>query len=167
MIRPALRTCALLVVFALVCPAILAPASVQDARPAPTAPGAKDKCPVCGMFVAKFAGFLAEIVFKDGSYAFFDGPKDMFRYYLDLKTYNPAKTQADVARLSVTDYYSMTFIDGKNAYYVVGSDVLGPMGNELIPTARETDARTFAKDHKGKRILKFSEVTRDMLKTMD
>ncbi len=47
-------------------------------------PSPKDKCPVCGMFVVKYPDFVGEIVFKDGSYAVFDGAKDMFKYYLEL-----------------------------------------------------------------------------------
>ena len=50
-----------------------------------------DKCPVCGMFVAGYKNWLAEIIFTDGTYAVFDGPKDMFRYYLNVKKYNPVK----------------------------------------------------------------------------
>jgi len=134
---------------------------------APDKPGEKDKCPVCGMFVAKYPNFLALIVFKDGSYAFFDGVKDMFRYYFDLKTYNPEKTIPDIASVSVTEYYGLTLIDGKEAVYVMGSDVRGPMGNELIPIAGEDRARTFLEDHKGKAILKFSQITPEVIKNLD
>jgi nitrous oxide reductase accessory protein NosL len=35
--------------------------------------------------------------------------------------------------IGVTDYYRVQRIDAHKAYYVVGSDVLGPMGHELIP----------------------------------
>ncbi len=134
---------------------------------APDKPGEKDKCPVCGMFVAKYPNFLARIVFKDGSYAFFDGVKDMFRYYFGLKTYNPEKTSADIASVSVTEYYGLTLIDGKEMFYVMGSDVRGPMGNELIPIAGEDRARTFLEDHKGTAILKFSQITPEIIKNLD
>ena len=53
----------------------------------PVKPSEKDKCSVCGMFVAKYSDFLAEVIFKDGSTFFFDGTKDMFKYYFDLKKY--------------------------------------------------------------------------------
>ena len=56
-------------------------ASEASAGPAAKAATDKDKCPVCGMFVAKYPGFLAQIQFRDGSIAFFDGPKDFFKYY--------------------------------------------------------------------------------------
>jgi nitrous oxide reductase accessory protein NosL len=99
----------------------------------PIKPAARDKCPVCGMFVAKYPDWVAEILFKDGSYAVFDGAKDMFKYYFNFGKYNPSKKLSDIDSIYVTDYYGLTFIDGTKAVYVIGSDVYGPMGRELIP----------------------------------
>ncbi|MGQ9653410.1 MAG: nitrous oxide reductase accessory protein NosL, partial [Thermodesulfobacteriota bacterium] len=39
----------------------------------PLRPGPKDKCPVCGMFVAKYPDWTAQVLFKDGRSVFFDG----------------------------------------------------------------------------------------------
>ena len=133
----------------------------------PVKPSPKDKCPVCGMFVAKYPDFLAQIVFKDGSALFFDGAKDMFKCYLNLKKYHPSKKQSDIDSIYVNDYYGLTFIDGFEAFYVVGSDIYGPMGRELIPFEKEADAREFMKDHKGNRVLKLIGVTPDILKNLD
>ena len=132
----------------------------------PVAPTENDKCPVCGMFVAGYPEMLAEIIFKDGTYAVFDGPKDMFRYYLNMKKYNPSKNINDIDSIYVNEYYNLTFIDGRKAYYVVGSDVYGPMGMELIPFLKEADASAFKKDHKGK-ILRFGDVTEAVVKTLE
>ncbi|MDH4231903.1 MAG: nitrous oxide reductase accessory protein NosL [Nitrospirota bacterium] len=133
-----------------------------DKKPVQVMPS--DKCPVCGMFVAKYKSWLAEIIFTDGSYAAFDGPKDMFRYYLNLKKYNPAKAIADVGSLYVTEYYSIEMIDAQKAYFVQGSDVYGPMGVELVPLASESAAKEFLNDHKGRKILRFKEITEEHLK---
>jgi nitrous oxide reductase accessory protein NosL len=127
----------------------------------------EDKCPVCGMFVAKYPDFVAQIVFTDGTYAVFDGAKDMFKYYFNLAKYNPAKKTSDIAFVYVTDYYSLTLIDGQTAHYVIGSDVFGPMGRELIPLAQEQEARSFMKDHAGKQLLRFEAVTPELLKDLD
>jgi len=133
----------------------------------PVKPTSKDKCPVCGMFVAKYPDFLAEIIFKDGSYAVFDGTKDMFKYYFDLKKYNPKKRLEDIDSVYVTDYYNLALIDGYRAFYVTGSDVYGPMGKELIPLEKEADAKEFMKDHKGQSFLKFSDITYEIIKGLD
>jgi copper chaperone NosL len=122
-----------------------------------------DKCPVCGMFVAKYTHWLAEVIFNDGTYAVFDGPKDMFKYYLNLQKYSASKKSADITGIFVTEYYSTKLLDARKLFFVIGSDVYGPMGDELVPLLSETDAREFMKDHKGTRILKFQEVTNELL----
>ena len=126
-----------------------------------------DKCPVCGMFVAKYPDFLTQVIFTDDAHAFFDGAKDMFKYYFNLKKYQPAKKTSDITFVYVTDYYSVTPIDGRKAWYVVGSDVFGPMGRELIPFAKKSDATEFMKDHAGKKLLRFEEVTPEIIKGLD
>ena len=140
-------------------------AGAQDVLPAEIAP--TDKCPVCGMFVAKFPDFVDQIVFKDGTHAFFDGVKDMMKYYFDLTKYNPGKTKADIAAIFVTDYYTLKLCDGLNAWYVVGSDVYGPMGKELMPFKYEAAAKEFKVDHKGTGILSFQDITPALIKTLD
>lgn len=135
---------------------------VGPAKLAPT-----DKCPVCGMFVAKYPDFVARIVFKDGSQAFFDGVKDMMKYYFNLAKYNPGKQVADITAVAVTDYYTLTLIDGLTAYYVIGSDVYGPMGKELIPFKGEAEAKEFMKDHAGKAILTFKDIKPETLIGLD
>jgi nitrous oxide reductase accessory protein NosL len=49
----------------------------------------------------------------------------------------------------------------------VGSDVLGPMGHELVPLMSEDDAREFLEDHAGVRILRFDDVDPDLLRDLD
>jgi nitrous oxide reductase accessory protein NosL len=133
----------------------------------PVKPAAKDKCPVCGMFVAKYPDFIAEIIFRDGSYAVFDGIKDMLKYYYAIEKYNPKKKQADIDSIYVTDYYDLKMIDAINASYVIGSNVYGPMGREIIPFKSLPDAQEFMKDHRGKAVLRFREITPDALKGLD
>ncbi len=131
------------------------------ARAAPAAfiqPAPKDKCPVCGMFAAKYQGWIAEIVFRSGGYAVFDGAKDLWRCYFDLRRYLPSRAPEEVRAVFVTDYYTLEVIDAAEAFYVLGSDVYGPMGRELIPFAELGDAREFLADHRGKRILRFAEL---------
>jgi len=129
-------------------------------------PSPRDKCTVCGMFVAKYPDWTASIVFRDGSLAFFDGPKDLFKYYHDLGKYNPTKKTSDILSMQVSDYYALEPIDAFKAYYVIGSDVYGPMGRELIPFSAEAGAAEFLKDHKGKRIVTFRDITPELLKDL-
>jgi len=136
-----------------------------DATPAK--PSSKDKCPVCGMFVAKYPDFLAKIGFQDGSWVFFDGAKDMFKYYFDIQKYHPARKQSDIEAIYVTDYYTLSPVKAYEAFFVVGSDIYGPMGRELIPFEKKDDAQAFIKDHNGKSLLKFEELTLVLIKSLD
>lgn len=130
-------------------------------------PGANDTCPVCGMFVAKYRDWIASVVYRDGHTHFFDGAKDLFKYLLDLPRWAPGHRTEDIASISVTDYYGVTCIDARTARYVIGSDVLGPMGHELIPLADEAAARDFVKDHGGRKVLGFDEITPGLLERLD
>lgn len=130
-------------------------------------PSPRDKCPVCGMFVAKYPDWTMAILFKDGSHAYFDGTKDMFKYLFDLKRYDPLRKAIDIQAVMVKDYYRLDWLPAHRAWYVLGSDVYGPMGRELIPLAAEADAQEFLRDHQGKRILRFNDVTREVIQRLD
>jgi nitrous oxide reductase accessory protein NosL len=132
---------------------------------AATGPSPKDKCPVCGMFVAKYPDWTAAVSFKDAQSSYFDGPKDLFTFYLNIKKYRSSGTDA-ISSMSVKDYYTLKQIDARLAWYVIGGDVYGPMGKELIPFATDSDAKTFLKDHKGSRILRFNDINQAVLKSL-
>lgn len=50
---------------------------------------------------------------------------------------------------------------------MIGSDVLGPMGHELVPLENEADARDFLKEHKGHRVVTFDQVTPEIIGELD
>ena len=130
-------------------------------------PAGRDRCPVCGMFVAKYPDWVAQVRFRDQKTVFFDGAKDFFKYYFEVKKYHPARSTDDVAAVYVTDYYTMQPIDAAGAFYVVDSDIYGPMGRELIPFASTTDAETFMRDHRGRQMLPFAAVTPELVNSLD
>lgn len=151
--------------------ALVAAAALLAAPAAPGGaeerPGAREKCPVCGMFVAKYPDWLATLRFKDGSRAVFDGAKDLFKFWLDPGRYLPARRREDVVSLTVTDYYALAPLDARAALFVVGSDVYGPMGRELVPLATRAEAEEFMRDHRGKAILAFDQVTPALVRSLD
>jgi nitrous oxide reductase accessory protein NosL len=135
--------------------------------PTLSGPGAREKCPVCGMFVAKYPDFIALVAFRDGTVFYFDGVKDLMKFYIRPDQYSPGRKQADITVIRVTDYYRMSPIDGRTARYVIGSDVYGPMGKDLIPFEKESEAGEFLKDHRGERVLTFDEITPDLIRGLD
>lgn len=130
---------------------LAAPAAAVDSP----APGQDARCPVCGMYIAGYRNWVSSMVFKDGSRVFFDGPKDLFRYFFDLPKYRPGGTADDIAGLFVTEYYSVKTTPATAVFFVSGSDVLGPMGKELVPVAGLKQARGFMRDHNGVKLMRF------------
>lgn len=124
-----------------------------------------EKCRVCGMFVAKYQPWIAQLHYASADVAMFDGVKDMMAYYFEPEKYG-ATSGDTVSAIYVKDYYTQEWLDGKEAVYVVGSDVMGPMGHEFIPLSSTSAAEDFMKDHKGKHILSFQEITREQVSSM-
>jgi len=114
-----------------------------------------ERCPVCGMFVAPYQNWLTVVTMNDGQQFHFDGPKDLFRFIMDLSSYQPGRTLADIRQVQVTEYYSTRLMDATAVFFVTGSDVLGPMGAELVPIAGKANAEAFLKDHGGKAVMQF------------
>ena len=117
-----------------------------------------EKCPICGMFVYKYPKWATQIFYTDKHYSF-DGAKDMFKYYFDNKE--------GITEILILDWYTQKTIDATKAYYVIGSDVYGPMGHELIGFKDEADAKTFYMDHRGTKIIKFKDITKEAVYKLD
>lgn len=130
-------------------------------------PGPMDMCPVCGMMISKYPNWVATLVWKDGRPQHFDGAKDMFKYLQALPKYAPGRRREAIDFIVVTEFYNLEKIDARRAFYVIGSDVMGPMGHELAPLATRADALDFVKDHKGKRILSYDQVTPEIIAQVD
>jgi copper chaperone NosL len=126
-----------------------------------------NKCPVCGMYTSMFTDWNAHIHFKDATTAVFDGAKDMFKYYLDVKRYDPQRNRNDMVAVSVKDYYSKTSINAFQAYFVIWSDIYGPMGHEPIPFEKLADAKRFLGEHKGRGIISFQDVNPELIASLD
>jgi len=124
----------------------------------------KSKCPVCGMFVAKYPKWAA-LIEENGEKHYFDGVKDMMKFYIfDVDfPYDRAK----ISSMVVTDFYTLKAINAKKAFYVVGSDVFGPMGNELIPFVSKDAAQNFMSDHGGEKIILFADITPKLVMGLD
>lgn len=124
------------------------------------------RCAVCGMFVAKYSNWLARIHYDDAEKVrFFDGVKDMMAFYFNPEQYNGAPRE-EIKEIQVKDYYSLQWLPAKEGLYVIGSDVYGPMGHELIPFSSRDGAENFMKDHHGKEILTFDKITPELIKSM-
>jgi copper chaperone NosL len=127
--------------------------------------GPDTRCAVCGMFVAKYPQWLVSLTLDDGKTIYFDGVKDLMAYYLSPSEFG-GSSQDGINKVTVKDYYSQKWSDGKAAWFVAGSDVLGPMGHELLPFASKEAAVNFMKDHHGTEILPFNAITAERITSM-
>ena len=133
-----------------------------QAAPMPQPILAEQTCPVCGMSPARYPQWQTQIVFKDGQNVAFDGGKDMFRFLLAPTDYPQHQGQANILAVWVHDFNSNEWIDGQTAYFVVGSDELGPMGKEIVPFADLPAAEAFIAA-KGGKLAQFNEIDEQML----
>ena len=122
-----------------------------------------EKCPVCGMFTYKYPRWVAQIFYKHNNiehHHSFDGVKDMMKFYFNPNAWGNYTNFniKNISKILVTDYYAQKAIDATKAYYVIRSDIYGPMGHELIPFENKSDAINFKKDHFGTTILKFDQI---------
>lgn len=133
--------------------------------------GEKERCPVCAMFVAKYPKWVAQIFYKkDGKtvHLSFDGVKDMMKFYFNPKKWGyPDLNYNKFEKVMVTDYYSTSAINAKDAFFVIGSDTYGPMGHELIPFKTEKEADTFKRDHLGTKIVSFNQIIEEEVYKLD
>ena len=122
------------------------------------------KCPVCGMFVAKYPKWAALLEVGTSKH-YFDGVKDMMKFYIFDADFPYDRNK--IRKIEVTDFYTLGAIDAKEAFYVIGSDVYGPMGNELIPFLSKDAAQNFMTDHSGEKIIRFDEITPNLVMGLD
>jgi len=122
------------------------------------------KCPVCGMFVAKYPKWAA-LIDVEGKKHYFDGVKDMMKFYIFDVDF--PYDRSNISHIEVTDFYTLQAIDAKQAFYVIGSDVYGPMGNELIPFLNNEAAQNFMSDHRAEKIIRFDDITPKLVMGLD
>jgi len=118
----------------------------------------KEKCQVCGMFLSHYPNWVSRIKYPKGETYNFDGMKCMFKFYFNNKK--------GITDILVQDYYTLKTINARDAYFVVGSDVYGPMGHELVPFKDKKSAITFSLEHRGKHVYAFDEITEYMVRSL-
>lgn len=130
-----------------------------------------DECHLCGMLIANFSGPKGEL-FRNGvteaegkRVKKFCSTRDMFSFYLDPE-HKRNVTNIWVHDMSKTPWDAPKdefFIDARQAWFVVGSNKTGAMGETLASFSAKTDAEAFAKEFGGK-VIDFNSVNYESLK---
>ena len=124
------------------------------------------KCHTCGMRVAEFENWHTQIVYDDGTNDGFCAVKCLMAFYFEPLKYSTKTQVSQIKSLYAKDYYSQKWHDMETMVYVLGSDVMGPMGKDLVPFSNEAHAQTFMNDHNGGSTLNFDDITLDLIQTL-
>ncbi len=135
---------------ALLLPLLLA---CGDDEPTPE-PSSATRCAQCGMPVDTAPQWRAGL----GDDTLFDSPKCLFRW--------AARQGRGTETAWFTEYYSGERKPLVDLLFVVGSDVLSPMGDDLVPIEGQVRAELFVRDHGG-RILPPGRIDAVLLRSLD
>jgi len=139
--------------------------AVTDPRPVP----AGARCPVCGMYPGRFAEWAAQAIFADGYVYFFDSPLSLFTFLSDVERFSPGRTVRDIAVSYVTDSAQVAtpaWTVAGNAFYVHGSNALGPMRSGNLPAFAERAAAQAFAQRRGGAVLSFVQVDAAVLQQL-
>lgn len=132
-------------------------------EPRPIPPEAR--CPVCGMYPARFPRWAAQVLYEDGAAHFFDSPLNLLIFLARVERYSPYRSEQVVARY-VNDVASDAWTDADTAFVVHGSNAPGPMRNGNLPAfARREHAEAFARE-RGGTVLPLREVPLHILESL-
>ena len=121
---------------------------------------ARPRCERCGMFTDAQPRWSAGAVAAGGRDVHFDAPRCFFAW---LQSTAGRGAEAPW----VTEYYSQRKRPAAFVWYVVGSDVTGPMGPDLVPIGDEPSAERFREEHNGRAVLRYDAVDAAALERLD
>ncbi|MCK4737552.1 MAG: nitrous oxide reductase accessory protein NosL [Sulfurimonas sp.] len=124
---------------------------------------------VRNMKVYKDPKWVSKIELKNGKKLFFVSPKSMIEFYqrpgkwFDIGV----KSENDFKDILVTDFKTLKPIEARGAFYVYGSQITSPAGDDLVPFASYEDAKQFAAKYRGRRILNFKEIKNSLIQLLN
>jgi copper chaperone NosL len=132
------------------------------AHVAPQAITAGTSCSLDGMMLSEFPGPKGQIHYAIGEPDFFCDTVEMFSIYLQPEQ-KKRITGIFTQDMGKTDWEKPkdSWIDAKQALYVLGSKKNGSMGPTLASFSLRQDAENFSKKFGGK-VLRFDEITPEM-----
>ncbi|MDD2789461.1 MAG: nitrous oxide reductase accessory protein NosL [Sulfurimonas sp.] len=126
-------------------------------------------CLVRHFKVYKEPKWVAKIELTNGKKVFFSTPKSMFEFYhtpgkwFDMGV----KSEKDFKEIYVMDYNTFQPIKAKGAFFVYGSNVTSPAGDDLVPFDSYKTAEIFAKEHHGARVFGFRDVSDALIRLLN
>lgn len=149
---------------------IVAPATPWDpasgiARFEPRPIPAEARCPVCGMYPARYPRWAAQVIFQDGATHFFDSPVNLLVFLRRVEHYS-TYDESDVVAAFINDVASDTWSAARDAYFVHGSDALGPMREGNLPAFANLEAAQAFAAQRGGQVLRFDTITNEIVDSL-
>ncbi|OMH34017.1 nitrous oxide reductase accessory protein NosL [Motiliproteus sp. MSK22-1] len=127
-----------------------------------------EECHLCGMIITNFPGPKGQLYERGQEQnKRFCSTRDMFAYLLDPEHQHNIQ-QAFVHNMAVSPWDhpdEETYIDARQAWYVVGSSLKGAMGPTLASFADQPSAQKFAELNGGK-LYQFSDLNLELISSM-
>ena len=133
--------------------------ALHAARPVPK----EARCPVCGMYPARYPRWAAQLVFEDGAAHFFESPANLLHFLREPGRYDPERADDKVAAIYVTDFAGGGWVAAQAAHFVSGSTITGPMRGIDLPAFASADAAQAFIAERGGKLLSFTEVDDDLV----
>jgi copper chaperone NosL len=113
-----------------------------------------ERCALCGMKIDSLSAWRADLELVDGTTRHFDTPRCALRAWRGGRF--------DARTIRVIEYYDRVWKDGNEVAFVIGSDVNGPMGPDVVPVD-PLRAQKFADDHSAGRPMPLRLITSETL----
>lgn len=129
----------------------------------------ESSCVVRKIKVYQEPKWAAKIELANGKKLFFCSPKSMIEFYqrpgkwFDIGV----KSESDFKDILVTDFETLKPINARGAFFVYGSNVTSPAGDDLVPFASYEAAKTWAAAHNGKRVLAFNQISDALIRLLN
>ena len=119
--------------------------------------------------VYKDPSWVAKIELNSGKKIFFSSPKSMFEFYFRPGKWFDVgvKSEQDFKEILVTDFKTLKPVKAKGAFYIYGSNVGSLAGDDLVVFNSYSDAEKFSKEHNGKRIFGFRDVSDALIRLIN
>jgi len=121
------------------------------------------------MKVYKYPKWASKIELTNGKKLFFVSPKSMMEFYHQPGKWFDigVKSEKDFKDILVTDFKTGLLVKAKGAFFIYGSNITSPAGDDLVTFDSYAAAEEFSKQHNGKRILGFKEVSPALIRLIN
>jgi len=124
--------------------------------------------PVYLLPLKKYEKWLCEAELKNGKKIQFVSVKSLMQTYFHQDYFlRHHLISAPIKTLYVQGYMSGKRVDATKAFYLFGSRLTGPHGDDLIPFASEQNAKLFMMKYGGTKILPYTKITKGLIRYLD